>query len=137
MRTPLIALLLIVIPTLLPAAEMEPKLKDGAWNITLQAESAQSDLLPTVQMICLTRQEPVPISAASGNCRILSKDIQGDTVYWVAECREAQGVTRSVGNATYDGTRVEGGLQMTVAANGKPPEMRTFKLTGRRQGTCR
>lgn len=117
------------------AAEPEIDLKAGAWNITLQPQQPQA--IPTVQMVCLTPKEPVPVPTVNTECRVLTKDVQGNTVYWVAECRDADTVSRSVGNATYSGTRVEGGVQTTIAAIDKAPEMQTYKLSGRRQGSCK
>ena len=112
-------------------------LKEGAWNITLQINPPASDFLPIVQMLCLSQKDPVPIPAKNAGCRLLTKEIEGNTVFWVAECREKEFVTRSVGNATYDITKVEGAVQTMTSATGKATEMRTYTLTGKRQGSCR
>ena len=84
------------------AATPEIPLKDGAWNITLQINPPTPDFLPIVQMLCLSQKDPVPIPSKNAGCRLLTKEIEGNTVFWVAECREKEFVTRSVGNATYD-----------------------------------
>lgn len=119
------------------AATTDIPLKEGAWNITLQINPPTSDFLPIVQMLCLTPTEPVPVPSKNGGCRLLTKEIEGNTVFWVAECREELFMTRSVGNATYDSNKVEGAVQTMTSAPGKPTEMRTYKLTGKRQGSCR
>lgn len=119
------------------AARNEIPLKEGAWNITLQINPKTADFLPIVQMLCLSQTDPVPIPAKKEGCRLLTKEIEGNTVFWVAECREKEFVTRSVGNATYDSNKVEGAVQTMTSATGKETEMRTYTLTGKRQGNCR
>jgi hypothetical protein len=119
------------------AAMPEFPLKEGAWNITLQINPPTSDFLPIVQMLCLSQKDPVPIPAKNAGCRLLTKEIEGNTVFWVAECREKEFVTRSVGNATYDTSKVEGAVLTMTSAAGKTTEMRTYTLTGKRQGNCR
>lgn len=140
-RLPLFSLLFflsLIFPfTTTFAATTNIPLKEGAWNITLQLNPPTPDFLPIVQMLCLTQKDPVPIPSKNGGCRLLTKEIEGDTVFWVAECREGQFMTRSVGNATYDNTRVEGAAQTMTSTPGKPTEMRTYTLTGKRQGSCR
>ena len=119
------------------AAKTEIPLKEGAWNITLQINPATPGFLPIVQMLCLNQTDPVPIPAKKEGCRLLTKEIEGNTVFWVAECREKEFVTRSVGNATYDNNKVEGAVQTMTSAVKKETEMRTYTLTGKRQGNCR
>ena len=119
------------------AATPEIPLKEGAWNITLQINPPTPDFLPIVQMLCLSQKDPVPIPAKNAGCRLLTKEIEGNTVFWVAECRENEFVTRSVGNASYDSSKVEGAVQTMTSAAGKATEMRTYTLTGKRQGNCR
>lgn len=119
------------------AASNEIPLKEGAWNITLQTNPPTPDFLPIVQMLCLTKKDPVPIPSKNGGCRLLTKEIEGNTVFWVAECRDEPFMTRSVGNATYDNSKVEGAVQTMTSAPGKSTEMRTYTLTGKRQGSCR
>lgn len=119
------------------AAAPEIPLKEGAWNITLQINPPTPDFLPIVQMLCLSQKDPVPIPSKNAGCRLLTKEIEGNTVFWVAECREKEFVTRSVGNATYDSSKVEGAVQTMTSAAGKGTEMRTYTLTGKRQGSCR
>lgn len=119
------------------AAEAEFPLKEGAWNITLQTNPPTAEFLPIVQMLCLSKKEPVPIPSKSAGCRLLTKEIEGNTVFWVAECRENEYVTRSVGNATYENTKVEGAVQTMTSGAGKATEMRSYILTGKRQGNCR
>lgn len=126
--------LLMAPPT---AHTTEIPLKEGAWNITLQLDPPRPDILPIVQMLCLTKKDPVPVPSKSGGCQLLTKEIEGNTVFWVAECRTDQFTTRSVGNATYDFGRVEGAVQTMTSAAGSPTEMRTYTLTGKRQGNCR
>lgn len=119
------------------AAAPEIPLKEGAWNITLQTNPPSPDFLPIVQMLCLSQKDPVPIPSKSAGCRLLTKEIEGNTVFWVAECRENEYVTRSVGNATYENTKVEGAVQTMTSSAGKATEMRNYTLTGKRQGSCR
>lgn len=119
------------------AATPEIPLKEGAWNITLQINPPTPDFLPIVQMLCLSQKDPVPIPSKNAGCRLLTKEIEGNTVFWVAECREKEFVTRSVGNATYNHSKVEGAVQTMTSTAGRPTEMRTYTLTGKRQGNCR
>ncbi len=119
------------------AGTAEIPLKEGAWNITLQLNPPTPDFLPIVQMLCLSQKDPVPIPSKKEGCRLLTKEIEGNTVFWVAECREKDYVTRSVGNATYDINKIEGAVQTMTSAADKVTEMRSYTLTGRRQGNCR
>ena len=140
-RMPLITLLLfisLVFPfTGTFAATQDIPLKEGAWNITLQINPSTPDFLPIVQMLCLSQKDPVPIPSKKEGCRLLTTEIEGNTVFWVAECRDKEFVTRSVGNATYDISKVEGAVQTMTSATGKATEMRTYTLSGKRQGSCR
>lgn len=140
-RLPLITLLylisLVFLNTTTFAATQEIPLKEGAWNITLQINPPTPDFLPIVQMLCLSQKDPVPIPSKKEGCRLLTKEIEGNTVFWVAECRDKEFVTRSVGNATYDSNKVAGAVQTMTSAAGKATEMRTYTLTGKRQGSCR
>jgi len=140
-RLPFIILLLLVALffafTTTFAATHEIPLKEGAWNITLQINPPRPDFLPIIQMLCLSQKDPVPIPSKNAGCRLLTKEIEGNTVFWVAECREKEFVTRSVGNATYDTSKVEGAVLTMTSAAGKPTEMRSYTLTGKRQGSCR
>lgn len=133
----LIVLLGLLLPAAVHAADPEIRLKEGAWNVTLQIDPPQSDFLPIVQMLCITKNDPVPVPSEKGGCRLLTKELLGDTVFWVAECRDGAVVTRSVGNATYDNTKVDGGVQTMTSAPGKATELRTYHLSGKRQGACR
>lgn len=135
--TSLLFMALIFPATATFAAAPEIPLKEGAWNITLQINPPTPDFLPIVQMLCLSQKDPVPIPSKNAGCRLLTKEIEGNTVFWVAECREKEFVTRSVGNATYDSSKVEGAVQTMTSAAGKATEMRTYTLTGKRQGSCR
>lgn len=134
--------LLYFVSLLLPdantfAATTDIPLNEGAWNITLQINPPTPDFLPIVQMLCLSQKDPVPIPSKNEGCRLLTKEIEGNTVFWVAECRDEQFMTRSVGNATYNNSKVEGAVQTMTSAPGKSTEMRTYILTGKRQGSCR
>lgn len=132
----LFAIILLGLASSVAAADAQPDLRDGAWNITVKPAEKTPGTLPLVQMVCLTRSEPVPQPATTGNCRLLSTQIQGNTVYWVSECQEGATVINTVGSASYAGTRVTGGLQVTIVAPDTTPQIKTFKLTGRRQGVC-
>lgn len=135
--TLLLFMVLIFTATACFAVTPEIPLKEGAWNITLQINPPTPDFLPIVQMLCLSQKDPVPIPSKNAGCRLLTKEIEGNTVFWVAECREKEFVTRSVGNATYDSSKVEGAVQTMTSTAGKATEMRTYTLTGKRQGSCR
>lgn len=132
----LFAIILLGLTPPVAAADGQPDLREGAWNITVKPAEKSPGALPLVQMVCLTPSEPVPQPATTGNCRLLSTQIQGNTVYWVSECQEVASVVNTVGSVTYAGTRVTGGLQVTIAAPDALPQIKTFKLTGRRQGVC-
>lgn len=131
-------LLFVIFLATASAAPLAPELKEGRWDITLQSESADTTRLPIIQSLCLSRQEPIPQAVdPKKGCTLLSIDIQGNTVFWVAECRGEGGVVRSNGNATYAKTKVEGQIQVTVTPPGQPAQNSLLKLSGKRSGSCR
>lgn len=133
-----VLILVLVMGGSATAAPVAPELKEGRWDITLQTEATDSTRLPIIQSLCLSRQEPVPqaIDPKKG-CTLLSVDVQGNTVFWVAECRGEGGLVRSNGNATYAKTKVEGQVQVTVTPPGQPVQNSLLKLSGKRSGSCR
>lgn len=116
----------------------EPNLQDGTWEITTQMEIPGLPFAPPPVKYtrCLSKQDAVPQQADQKNsCQVISSDIQGDTVFWVVECKDRGETVRSNGNVTYRKDRFTGTVHVT--SSGKGAGTVTSKMSGRRIGNCR
>lgn len=116
----------------------EPNLQDGKWEITTQLQMPGLPFAPPPMKFtrCLTKKDAVPQqNEPQSNCRMISSDVQGDTVFWVMECKDQHGTTRSNGQVTYHKDSFEGAVNVTTS--GKDAATMTSKMSGRRLGNCK
>lgn len=115
----------------------EPNLHDGKWEITSQMEIPGLPFTPPPVKFsqCLNKKDVVPQqNDARHNCRMVSTDIQGDTVFWVVECQDKGETVRSNGNITYQKDSFTGTVNVTTT--GKNSGTFTSKMSGKRIGPC-
>lgn len=131
-----ICILLFVISLFLFSCGVQkgPNLKEGLWEITMRMEvpGMPVQMPPQTYTQCLTQKEAVPQrEEPAQGCKIVKKDIKGDTVSWVVECKTNEGTAVSDGNITYKGDTFEGIIKMKQ----RGMEV-TQRLSGRWIGNC-
>ncbi len=138
MRFGLSTLVLPLILTL-PAFASEPNMNEGKWEITTTMEMPGLPFaIPPVKYThCLTKKDAVPQQPEKNqDCKMISTDTQGDTVFWVMECKNKNEVVRSKGNITYRKDSFDGNINMTTTSGGKENGTMNSKISGRRLGAC-
>ncbi len=93
-------------------------LKEGKWEISIEMESSSYPInLPKqVYTQCLTKENFIPIQeqslgASNPNCAYKQKEIKGNSVSWVMECKEDDGgKVINEGSLVYKGEQFEGRL---------------------------
>lgn len=138
MRFALLTLVLLLGLTL-PASAAEPNMKEGKWEITtvMEMPGLPFAIPPVKHTDCLSKNDAVPQPAEKNqDCKMISTDIQGDTVFWVMECRKQNEVVRSKGNITYHKDSFDGTINMTTTSGGKESGTMNSKISGRRLGAC-
>lgn len=133
-------LFLALLATLLftTAACAEPNLSEGKWEITTQMEMPGMPMaIPPVKYThCMTKKDVVPQQPEKNqDCKMISTDIQGDTVYWVMECKSGKDTMRSNGHVTYKKDRFDGAINATMS--GSENMTMQSKISGRYLGPCK
>lgn len=104
-------------------------MKEGLWQITMTIEmpGMPMQMPPQTYTHCLTKKDMVPQKEEPNQeCRMVKRDIEGDTVIWVMECKTSEGTAVFNGKVTYKGDSFEGiikmkqsGMEMTQNLKGK------------------
>lgn len=105
-------------------------MKEGKWEITITMQATGKmpiQMPPQTFTQCITKEDAVPQKVeTSQDCKITKKEVKGDTVSWVVECKTPQGPVTSEGTVTYKGTTFDGvikmkdrGMEITQTMNGK------------------
>ncbi len=104
-------------------------MKEGLWQITMTIEmpGMPMQMPPQTYTHCLTKKDMVPQKEEPNQeCRMVKRDIEGDTVTWVMECKTSEGTAVFNGKVTYKGDSFEGiikmkqsGMEMTQNLKGK------------------
>ena len=133
-------LLLALATVLLLAASVyaEPNLTEGKWEITTQMEMPGMPMAipPVTYTHCMNKKDVVPQRPEQNqDCKMISTDIQGDTVFWVMECKNGKETVRSTGNVTYKKNRFDGALNTTMS--GSENMTMQSKISGRYLGPCK
>ena len=138
MRFGLITLVLFL-ALAIPALAAEPNMHEGKWEITtvMEMPGLPFAIPPVTYTHCLSKKDAVPQKGEKNqDCKMISTDIQGDTVFWVMECRNKTEVVRSTGNITYHRDSFAGNINMTTTSGGKESGTMNSKISGRRLGAC-
>jgi hypothetical protein len=131
--------LILFLALALPAIAAEPNMNEGKWEITTVMEMPGMPIaIPPVKYThCLTKKDAVPQQAEKNqDCKMISTDIQGDTVFWIMECKNQNEVVRSQGNITYRKDSFDGNINMTTTSGGQKSGSMKSKISGRRLGAC-
>lgn len=131
--------LILLLGLALPAGAAEPNMKEGKWEITTTMEmpGLPFAIPPVKHTDCLSKKDAVPQPAEKNqDCKMISTDVQGDTVFWVMECKNQNEVVRSQGNITYRKDSFDGNINMTTTSDGKKSGTMNSKISGRRLGAC-
>lgn len=105
-------------------------MKEGKWEITItmQATGKMPFQMPPQKFTqCITKENYVPQKVEPNqDCKIIKKEVKGDTVSWTIECKTPDGPFTSDGSITYRGTTFDGiikikqkDMEMTQIMNGK------------------
>ena len=90
-------------------------MKEGLWQITMTIEmpGMPMQMPPQTYTHCLTKKDMVPQKEEPNQeCRMVKRDIEGDTVTWVMECKTSEGTAVFNGKVTYKGDSFEGIIKM-------------------------
>jgi hypothetical protein len=121
-----------------------PELEPGKWQFTT---TMHTPMMGKPQVItdteCITEEEakkdPLASMIEEGNCKVLKKEISGDTVEFEVECQGEMDVkSKGKGHFTSDGTTMTGEMEITMdmpKMGGKTMTM-TQKWEGKRLGDC-
>jgi hypothetical protein len=110
--------------------------QEGRYEIISEIQMPGMKPPPVTITRCMTPQDPVPDqSAADPNCRVIDKDIQGNTVSWEVECDHEGQKMKGRGKMTYHGDRFEGNVETVM--RGQDGDMKiTTAIKGKRVGDC-
>ncbi len=122
------------------AAFAEVNMQDGMWEMTMKTDmpGMPFEMPPVKYSQCMTKKDLVPQKKEKNeDCKMVSTKIEGNTVYWKAQCRTKDGTMDSDGKITYSGSSFNGTVK-TVMNDKKSGRMEvTNHMTGRRIGDCK
>lgn len=115
-----------------------PNMQDGRWEVTsrTEMEGMPMTIPPSTHTTCLTRDKPVPEGPRPDQqCKTMQSRVEGDTVSWTIQCRNAEGEMDGTGRLTYRGTTFDGHSTITVKSGTDRMKM-NIRMTGKRIGPC-
>ncbi len=142
-KTGAVLIAIIVLSLVLAAiAVAEPNMKEGTWEI--KGEIKMEGLpfpMPPIPMTftqCLTKKDMVPQKKEKNqDCKTIKNETVGNTVSWVMQCKDKNGVTDSTGKITYKGDSFDGTVHtVTKGTKGEKSES-TMQMSGKRTGDCK
>ncbi|WP_168194258.1 DUF3617 family protein [Thermodesulfobacterium sp. TA1] len=90
-------------------------LKEGKWEITVSMESSSypGKLPNQVYTQCITKDEAIPIqgqamSSSNQNCVYKQKEVKGNSISWIMECKEEGETIVNQGSMVYKGDQFDG-----------------------------
>lgn len=121
-------------------AVAEVNMQDGMWEMTMKTEmpGVPFEMPPTKFSQCMTKKDAVPQrNEKSEDCKMISTKVEGNTVYWKAQCRTQDGTVDSDGKITYNGGSFSGVVK-TIMDDKKSGKMEvTNHMNGKRIGDCK
>ncbi|MFO7686413.1 MAG: DUF3617 family protein [Desulfobacterales bacterium] len=112
-----------------------PQMNPGNWEITTTTEMAGMPPQTLTHTQCITNEDLVPMSGdANQECQVTDVQMNGNTVSWKITCGGQGGGMSGTGQVTYEGDRMHGTMQMTIAGYGTQVKN---TLSGRRVGDCK
>ena len=88
---------------------------------------------------CLTKKDMIPQKKEKNqDCKMISNEMVGDTVTWVMQCKDKNGVADSTGKITYKGNSFDGTVHTVMKdAKGGAKSESTLQMSGKRTGDCK
>lgn len=121
-----------------------PKFEEGEWEMEmkLKMDGVPVQMPPFKHKQCLTQKDFVPAQpqqprSGMPDCKTLSQNSSGNTATWNVRCTAPDMVTDSSGKVTFGSTSVQGTTKTTLTRTGKPPQIMTHELSGKRVGPCK
>lgn len=139
--TGLIAVIMVSL-FLITSAFAGPNMQEGMWEIKgemkLEGLPFPMPPVPVNYTQCLTKKDLVPQKKEKNqDCKTISNKMEGNTVTWVMQCKDKNGVTDSTGKITYNGNSFAGVVHnVTTNAKGAKSQS-TLQLSGKRTGDCK
>jgi hypothetical protein len=123
-------------------AVAEPNMQEGTWEI--KGEIKMEGLpfpMPPIPMTftqCLTKKDMVPQKKEKNqDCKIIKNETVGNTVSWVMQCKDKNGVTDSTGKITYKGDSFDGTVHTVTKDTKGAKSESTMQMSGKRTGDCK
>ncbi|TCV89043.1 DUF3617 domain-containing protein [Sulfurirhabdus autotrophica] len=136
-------LLLLLLGFLSTAANAEPNMQDGMWEITSKMEMPgmpAAAMQPMKHTQCMTKSNAVPTTQPkdkNNDCKMTSTKVEGNTVTWSMQCRGKEGDTDSSGKITYSGNSFSGETKISSNIKGQGKMDITQRMSGKRIGDCK
>jgi hypothetical protein len=120
----------------------QPNMHEGMWEIKGEMKIEGMPFpMPPVPMNytqCLTKKDMVPQKKEKNqDCTTISNKIAGDTVTWVMQCKDKNGVTDSTGKITYKGNSFAGTVHTVMKDTKGSKSESTLQMSGKRTGDCK
>jgi hypothetical protein len=121
-------------------AVADVNMQEGMWEMTMKTEmpGMPMEMPPMKFNQCMTKKDVVPQKKdKNDDCKMISTKIEGNPVYWKAQCRTKDGTVDSDGKITYAGGSFNGVVK-TIMNNAKSGKMEvTNHMSGKRIGDCK
>lgn len=122
-----------------PAPEKKPataavNMNEGQWEITTVVDAPgmpEAAKQPHSVTTCLKKTDYIPRSPQQSDCKILDQKIDGNTVSWEIQCKQATGK----GTVTYAGDSFSGLMETTMKEGAREMTVK-MKMDGKRIGDC-
>lgn len=119
-----------------------PNMKEGLWEITIKMDMPcmPVQMPPQTYRQCLSQKEMIPKAQeqpGQTNCREVKREVKGDTVSWVIECKAEEGTVINTGTMTYRGDMLDGVVKVRVPDGRKGAMEMTQHMNGRWVGPCK
>ena len=119
-----------------------PSMKEGLWEISIKMDmpGMPVQMPPQTYRQCLTHKDMVPKTQeqpGQTNCREVKREVKGDTVSWVIECKAEEGTVTSTGTMTYKGDILEGIVKVRMPDGSKGTMEMTQHMNGKWVGACK
>ena len=127
---------------LLPLAFAEPNMQEGMWEIKgeLNIEGLPFPMpsVPVNYSQCLTKKDMIPQKKEKDqDCKMISHEMIGDSVNWIMQCKDKNGVTGSMGKITYKGNSLAGAVHNVMIDAKGTKSASTLQISGKRTGDCK
>ena len=121
-----------------------PPMKEGKWEITTTTEMKMPGMpfqMPphtVTRTQCLSQETRVPETQQSPEekCKTIERNVKGNTVTWVMECKGPEGTTRGEGKVVYKGDTFDGVFKMKMEGKEMEGAETVHRMRGRWVGPC-